>query len=206
MTRRDLIPPRDEIMRTMERIYRYRMTTTPAEPLGPRCRRLDLDHTRAGRQGELRRDDIVCVRRTDRSRAHKPSSEFPFHRAIYADSPDLRRIVHAHPWPWWPSASAGRSPTSDSSRRPGASAAGSGSRLCPPRSEALGRTSPTSSPKASTADPENHGVPPHRGRLAQGRSNGSRPSNSPARRSSRPSPPRTVRYLSRRTQNGRARP
>ena len=28
---------------------------------------------------------------------HKPSSEYPFHRAIYAQRPDLNAIVHAHP-------------------------------------------------------------------------------------------------------------
>ena len=28
---------------------------------------------------------------------HPPSSELPFHRAIYAARPDLRAIVHAHP-------------------------------------------------------------------------------------------------------------
>src|SRR5581483_9928731 len=28
---------------------------------------------------------------------HRPSSEFPFHQAIYRARPDLRAIVHAHP-------------------------------------------------------------------------------------------------------------
>ena len=28
---------------------------------------------------------------------HKPSSEFPFHQAIYEARPDIRAIVHAHP-------------------------------------------------------------------------------------------------------------
>ena len=28
---------------------------------------------------------------------HRPSSEFPFHRAIYNARPDIRAIVHAHP-------------------------------------------------------------------------------------------------------------
>jgi len=28
---------------------------------------------------------------------HKPSSEFPFHKAIYEMRPDIRAIIHAHP-------------------------------------------------------------------------------------------------------------
>ncbi len=96
---RDLIHPRDEIMRTMERIYRYRMTTTSGGNISIRDddgaiwitpARLD--------KGNLRRDDIVCVRADGSHEGpHRPSSEFPFHRAIYEGRPDLRGIVHAHP-------------------------------------------------------------------------------------------------------------
>ena len=28
---------------------------------------------------------------------HKPSSEFPFHKAIYEMRPDIKAIIHAHP-------------------------------------------------------------------------------------------------------------
>ncbi len=98
MTARALLHPRDEIMQTMERIYRYRMTTTSGGNLSIRDddgvwitpARVD--------KGSLTRDDIVCVR-ADGSVVgrHPASSELPFHQAIYAARPDLKAIVHAHP-------------------------------------------------------------------------------------------------------------
>jgi L-fuculose-phosphate aldolase len=96
---RELIHPRDEIMRTMERIYRYRMTTTSGGNLSI----LDDDGSiwiTPARldKGNLRRDDIVRVLPDGtHDGPHRPSSEFPFHRAIYRGRPDLRGIVHAHP-------------------------------------------------------------------------------------------------------------
>ena len=96
---RELIHPRDEIMRTMERIYRYRMTTTS----GGNISILDDDGSiwiTPARldKGNLRRDDIVRVQADGTHEGpHRPSSEFPFHRAIYQGRPDLRGIVHAHP-------------------------------------------------------------------------------------------------------------
>jgi L-fuculose-phosphate aldolase len=95
----DFLHPRDEIMRTMERIYRFRMTTTSGGNLSIRDDNGDLWITPARiDKGRLRREDIVCVR-ADGSidGLHRPSSEFPFHRAIYAARPELRGIVHAHP-------------------------------------------------------------------------------------------------------------
>lgn len=95
---RPLIHPRDEILSTIERIYRYRMTTTSGGNLSIRDgddvwitpARID--------KGSLRRDDIVCVRRDGTIVGrHKPSSEYPFHRAIYDVRPDLKAVVHAHP-------------------------------------------------------------------------------------------------------------
>ena len=100
MTRQpQLIPPRDEIMQTMERIYRYRMTTTSGGNISIREPGGDIWITPAAvDKGSLTRNDIVCVR-ADGSvdGPHRPSSEFPFHRAIYDARPDLRGIVHAHP-------------------------------------------------------------------------------------------------------------
>ena len=96
---RSLIHPRDEIFRTMERIYRYRMTTTSGGNLSI----LDDDGSiwiTPARldKGNLRRDDIVRVRPDGSHEGpHRPSSELPFHRAIYQGRPELRGIVHAHP-------------------------------------------------------------------------------------------------------------
>ena len=95
----DLLHPCDEIMQTMERIYRYRMTTTSGGNLSIRTGDGDTWITPARiDKGSLTRQDIVCVK-TDGQVAgpHRPSSEFPFHKAIYQARPDLKAIVHAHP-------------------------------------------------------------------------------------------------------------
>jgi L-fuculose-phosphate aldolase len=95
---RSLLHPRDEIMRTMERIYRYRMTTTSGGNLSLRDANGDIWITPARvDKGSLRREDIVCVRANGRCEGvHPPSSELPFHQAIYQQRPDLGGIVHAH--------------------------------------------------------------------------------------------------------------
>lgn len=100
MNDRDLlVHPRDEIVQTMERIYRYRMTTTSGGNISIREDNGDIWISPARvDKGRLRRTDVVCVKR-DGSRVgpHPPSSEFPFHQAIYRVRPDVRAIVHAHP-------------------------------------------------------------------------------------------------------------
>ena len=94
-----LLHPRDEIMRTMERIYRYRMTTTSGGNLSIREDNGDIWITPARvDKGNLTRNDIVCVQANgDVDGPHPPSSEFPFHRAIYQAREDIRAVVHAHP-------------------------------------------------------------------------------------------------------------
>ncbi len=96
---RNLIHPRDEIMQTMERIYRYRMTTTSGGNISIREPNGDVWITPARvDKGSLTRGDIVCVRSDGTVEGpHRPSSEYPFHRDIYAACPDLSGIVHAHP-------------------------------------------------------------------------------------------------------------
>jgi L-fuculose-phosphate aldolase len=96
---RNLLHPRDEIMRTMDRIYRYRMTTTSGGNLSIRTDNGDIWITPARvDKGNLTPKDIVCVRADGTiDGLHPPSSEFPFHKAIYAARPDIRAIVHAHP-------------------------------------------------------------------------------------------------------------
>ena len=91
--------PRDELVATMQRIYRYRMTTTSGgnlsilDPDGS----LWITPSRVDK-GALTPNDIVRVFPDDRREgAHPPSSEFPFHREIYRRRPDIRAIVHAHP-------------------------------------------------------------------------------------------------------------
>ena len=91
--------PRDELVATMDRIYRYHMTTTSGgnlsiiDPDGS----IWITPSRVDK-GSLRSGDIVRVL-ADGSREglHPPSSEFPFHREIYKKRPDIKAIVHAHP-------------------------------------------------------------------------------------------------------------
>ncbi len=94
-----LIHPRDEIMQTMTRIYGYRMTTTSGGNLSIRNAEGDIWISPARvDKGNLTRRDIVCVRADGEvDGPHPPSSEFPFHKAIYKARPDIRAIVHAHP-------------------------------------------------------------------------------------------------------------
>jgi L-fuculose-phosphate aldolase len=91
--------PRDEIMQTMDRIYRYRMTTTSGGNLSIRDSEANIWISPARvDKGSLTRDDIVCVRADGTVEGrHPPSSEFPFHKAIYESRPDIQSIVHAHP-------------------------------------------------------------------------------------------------------------
>jgi L-fuculose-phosphate aldolase len=91
--------PRDDLVATMQRIYRYRMTTTSGGNLSIRDAHDHLWITPARvDKGSLTPADIVEVR-PDGSRdgRHSPSSELPFHQEIYARRPDLGAIVHAHP-------------------------------------------------------------------------------------------------------------
>lgn len=96
---RQLIHPRDEIMGTMRRIYRYRMTTTSGGNLSIRDDSGDVWISPARvDKGNLTRSDVVCVKSDGTVEGpHRPSSEFPFHRAIYDTRPDIQAIVHAHP-------------------------------------------------------------------------------------------------------------
>jgi L-fuculose-phosphate aldolase len=91
--------PRDEIMQTMSRIYGYRMTTTSGGNLSICDEAGDIWISPARvDKGNLTRNDIVCVKKEGGIEGlHPPSSEFPFHKAIYQARPDIRAIVHAHP-------------------------------------------------------------------------------------------------------------
>src|ERR1035437_9760740 len=93
------IHPRDEILQAIQRIYRYRMTTTSGGNLSIREANGDIWITPARLdKGSLRREDIVRVRADGTvDGPHRPSSELPFHQEIYRAGHDIRGIVHAHP-------------------------------------------------------------------------------------------------------------
>ena len=83
----------------MNRIYHNGMTTLSGGNLSIKDDNGDIWLTPSGvDKGKLTPKDIVCVRADGTIEGlHKPSSEYPFHRAIYEQRPDLQAIVHAHP-------------------------------------------------------------------------------------------------------------
>jgi L-fuculose-phosphate aldolase len=95
----DYLHPRDEILQAMERIYRYRMTTTSGGNLSIREPNGDVWITPARLdKGALRREDIVRVRPDGSIDGHcRPSSELPLHQEVRRRRPELVGIVHAHP-------------------------------------------------------------------------------------------------------------
>ena len=95
---RNLVHPREELLQIMQRIYGYRMTTTSGGNLSVREPDGDIWITPSRvDKGSLRREDMVCVRCDGAiDGLHPPSSEFPFHKAIYGVRADIRGIVHAH--------------------------------------------------------------------------------------------------------------
>ena len=93
------VHPREELLHAMERIYRYRMTTTSGGNLSIREPNGNVWITPARLdKGSLRREDIVCVLSNgDVEGSRKPSSELPIHQEIRVRRPDLGGVVHAHP-------------------------------------------------------------------------------------------------------------
>ena len=95
----DLMPPADQLVMMMERIYGYGMTTTSGGNLSILDENGDIWITPGSvDKGSLTRDDMVCVK-PDGSviGKHKPSSEFPFHKKLYETRRDIRAVLHAHP-------------------------------------------------------------------------------------------------------------
>jgi len=97
--RYEYLHPRDELVLTMQRIYRYKMTTTSGGNLSILDENGDMWITPTGvDKGTLTPNDIMCVRADGRIEGlHRPSSEYPFHKAIYAVRRDIKAVVHAHP-------------------------------------------------------------------------------------------------------------
>ncbi|MDA3923481.1 MAG: class II aldolase/adducin family protein [Kiritimatiellae bacterium] len=91
--------PRDEITLTLARIYRYKMTTTSGGNLSIIDENGDIWITPSRiDKGTLKPEDIVCVKPDGTVIGpHVPSSEFPFHKSVYAARPDIKAVVHAHP-------------------------------------------------------------------------------------------------------------
>ncbi len=91
--------PADQLVMFMQRIYDKGMTTTSGGNLSIIDDDGNIWITPAGvDKGTLTRQDIICVKPDGTTVGpHRPSSEFPFHAAVYKMRPDLRAVLHAHP-------------------------------------------------------------------------------------------------------------
>ena len=91
--------PRDQIIMIIDKIYKGGLTTTS----GGNISIIDDDGDvwvtpSAIDKGTLRATDIVCVKKDGTIEGrHKPSSEYPFHIAIYKCRPEITAVIHAHP-------------------------------------------------------------------------------------------------------------
>jgi L-fuculose-phosphate aldolase len=94
-----LMHPRDQITMIISRIYKRGMTTTSGGNISVIDENGDIWVTpSAVDKGSLRPSDIMCVKHDGTiTGKHRPSSEFPFHKAIYEMRPDITAIIHAHP-------------------------------------------------------------------------------------------------------------
>lgn len=91
--------PRDQITKVISRIYKRGLTTTSGGNISIKDEDGNIWVTPSAiDKGSLRASDIICVK-NDGSiiGKHKPSSEFPFHKAIYEARPDIKSVIHAHP-------------------------------------------------------------------------------------------------------------
>ncbi|MBI4978272.1 MAG: class II aldolase/adducin family protein [Spirochaetes bacterium] len=89
----------EQITAVMQRIYNNGMTTLSGGNISIRNDDGSTWITPSGvDKGTLRPEDIVLIN-TDGSTQglHRPSSEYPFHLAVYAARPEIRAVVHAHP-------------------------------------------------------------------------------------------------------------
>ena len=91
--------PAEQITLIIGMIYRSGMTTTSGDNLSILDDNGDIWITPAGiDKGSLTPKDIMCVKADGTIIGpHKPSSEYPFHRALYRMRPGLHSVIHAHP-------------------------------------------------------------------------------------------------------------
>ncbi len=101
MTERNLnlLHPRDQIIMIIDRIYKKGLTTTSGGNISIMDENGDMWVTPSGvDKGSLKLTDIMQVKPDGTIIGqHKPSMEYPFHKAIYEKRPDIKAVVHAHP-------------------------------------------------------------------------------------------------------------
>ena len=95
----EMLHPADQIVKIMNRLYYYGMTTTTGGNLSIKDADGNVWISPSGiDKGSLRREDIMMITpKGEFIGHHKPSVEYPFHLAIYKKRPDIGAVLHAHP-------------------------------------------------------------------------------------------------------------
>ena len=95
----EMMHPSEQIVKIMNRIYRYGMTTTSGGNLSIMDDRGDIYITPSGiDKGSLTESDIMRITPDGEIIGrHKPSIELPFHSAIMRSRPGVKAVLHAHP-------------------------------------------------------------------------------------------------------------
>lgn len=90
-----LMHPADQITVVISRIYRSGLTTTSGGNISIKDENGDIWITPGGiDKGSLTPKDIICVKPDGTIIGpHKPSSEFPFHKAIYEMRPKMTAVI-----------------------------------------------------------------------------------------------------------------
>lgn len=91
--------PAEQIVETIGRIYRHKMTTTSGGNLSVLDESGNIWITPSGiDKGSLTPADICCVKPDGTVIGkYKPSVEFPFHKHVYETRRDAKAVLHAHP-------------------------------------------------------------------------------------------------------------
>lgn len=94
-----MMHPAEQLALIIGRIYRGGLTTTSGGNLSIMDDNGDMWITPSGiDKGSLKPSDIMCVKADGTIIGpHKPSSEYPFHRALYKIRPKMKSVIHAHP-------------------------------------------------------------------------------------------------------------
>ncbi len=91
--------PSVQISEVLKQIYTSRLTTTSGGNISMKGDHDNVWITPAAvDKGSLTDKDIVKVKPDGATEGlHRPSSELPFHQAIYKKRPDIGAVIHAHP-------------------------------------------------------------------------------------------------------------
>jgi len=95
----EMLHPADQIVKIMNRLYYYGMTTTTGGNLSIKDADGNVWISPSGvDKGSLRRENIMMITPSGEFVGHhRPSVEYPFHLAIYKNRPDIKAVLHAHP-------------------------------------------------------------------------------------------------------------